>query len=243
MNSNQGHDSNHKPADLLLPILHRAPCTCMSTSLGQTTPFMYPHGQILVIWIISYQWDTERSNCLYQNHPTMCSVIDKKENKYILFYSILFYSILFYSILFYSILFYSILFYSILRKVKALGRGRASSLTSSGSRWWSLPSPSSPVKSAVSQLISCFLSGWTLTFWRCQAPPRTWIRTGSSASAKLTCHGMCVNPLQHTKRCRLSYLTNSALEYKPKCRGGGGGVGGFAGSQPIRHLTHTQEPK
>ncbi len=29
-----------------------------------------------------------------------------------------------------------------------------------------------------------------------------------------------------TKGCRLSWLTNSAPVYEPKCRGGGGGVGG-----------------
>jgi hypothetical protein len=44
----------------------------------------------------------------------MCSVLEEKENKYILFYSILFYSILF--ILFYSILFYSKYIYSVLRR-------------------------------------------------------------------------------------------------------------------------------
>jgi hypothetical protein len=35
-----------------------------------------------------------------------------------------------------------------------------------------------------------------------------------------------------TKRCRLSWLTNSALVYKPKCGGEGGGGGG-PGSQPM----------
>jgi hypothetical protein len=34
-----------------------------------------------------------------------------------------------------------------------------------------------------------------------------------------------------TKRCRLSWLTNSALAYEPKC--GGGGAGGIAGSLGI----------
>jgi hypothetical protein len=32
-----------------------------------------------------------------------------------------------------------------------------------------------------------------------------------------------------TKRCRLSWLTNSALVFEPKC----GGRGGVAGSQPM----------
>jgi hypothetical protein len=43
-----------------------------------------------------------------------------------------------------------------------------------------------------------------------------------------------------TKRCRLSRLTNSALVYEPKCRGGGGGV--VAGSKPISTYVH-MEPK
>jgi hypothetical protein len=34
-----------------------------------------------------------------------------------------------------------------------------------------------------------------------------------------------------TKICRLSWLTNSALVYEPKCGSGGGG--GVAGSQPM----------
>ncbi len=42
-----------------------------------------------------------------------------------------------------------------------------------------------------------------------------------------------------TKRCRLSWLTNSALVYEPKCGGGGGGV---AGSQPMSTAVH-MEPK
>ncbi len=37
-----------------------------------------------------------------------------------------------------------------------------------------------------------------------------------------------------TKRCRLSWLTNSALVYEPKC-GGGGGV---TGSQPMTTAMH-----
>jgi hypothetical protein len=41
-----------------------------------------------------------------------------------------------------------------------------------------------------------------------------------------------------TKRCRLSWLTNSALVYEPKC-GGGEGV---AGSQPMSAAVH-MEPK
>jgi hypothetical protein len=41
---------------------------------------------------------------------------------------------------------------------------------------------------------------------------------------------MTVVPYQGvTKRCRLSWLTNSALIYEPKCGGSGGG----AGSQPM----------
>ncbi len=41
-----------------------------------------------------------------------------------------------------------------------------------------------------------------------------------------------------TKRCRLSWLTNSALVYEPKC-GGGGEV---AGTQPMSKDVH-MEPK
>jgi hypothetical protein len=41
-----------------------------------------------------------------------------------------------------------------------------------------------------------------------------------------------------TKGCRLSWLTNSALVYEPKCRGGGG----VAGSQPMSTAVH-MEPK
>ncbi len=40
-----------------------------------------------------------------------------------------------------------------------------------------------------------------------------------------------------TKRSCLSWLTNSALVYEPKCRGGGGG-GGVAGSQPMSTAVH-----
>ncbi len=40
------------------------------------------------------------------------------------------------------------------------------------------------------------------------------------------------------KRCRLSWLTNSALVYEPKCRG----RGGVAGSQPVSTAAH-MEPK
>jgi hypothetical protein len=44
--------------------------------------------------------------------------------------------------------------------------------------------------------------------------------------------------LRGHKRCRLSWLTNSALVYEPIC-GGGGGVGGkFAGSQPMSTAVH-----
>jgi hypothetical protein len=39
-----------------------------------------------------------------------------------------------------------------------------------------------------------------------------------------------------TKRCRLSWLTNSALEYEPKWEGWGGGV--VAGSQPMSTVQH-----
>jgi hypothetical protein len=42
-----------------------------------------------------------------------------------------------------------------------------------------------------------------------------------------------------TKRCRLSWLTNSALVYEPKC-GGGGGV---AGSHPISTAVHRSPNK
>ncbi len=38
------------------------------------------------------------------------------------------------------------------------------------------------------------------------------------------------------KRCRLSWLANSALVYEPKC--GGGGVAGVAGSQPMSTAVH-----
>jgi hypothetical protein len=42
-----------------------------------------------------------------------------------------------------------------------------------------------------------------------------------------------------TKRCRLSWLTNNALVYEPKCWVGGGGV---AGSQPMSTAVQ-MEPK
>jgi hypothetical protein len=42
-----------------------------------------------------------------------------------------------------------------------------------------------------------------------------------------------------TKRCRLSWLTNSALVYEPKC----GGRGVVAWSQPMSTYSCTQEPK
>jgi hypothetical protein len=45
---------------------------------------------------------------------------------------------------------------------------------------------------------------------------------------------------QFTERFRLSWLTNSALEYEPN--GGGGGGGGGAGSQPMSTAVH-MEPK
>jgi hypothetical protein len=41
-----------------------------------------------------------------------------------------------------------------------------------------------------------------------------------------------------TQRCRLSWLTNSALVYEPKCGGGGEG----AGAQPMSTDVH-MEPK
>ncbi len=42
-----------------------------------------------------------------------------------------------------------------------------------------------------------------------------------------------------TKRCRLSWLTNSVLVYEPKC----GGRGGIAGSQPISTAVHRSPNK
>jgi hypothetical protein len=42
-----------------------------------------------------------------------------------------------------------------------------------------------------------------------------------------------------TKRCRLFWLTNSALVYEPKCGGQGGG-GGVAGSQPMSTTVHME---
>jgi hypothetical protein len=36
-----------------------------------------------------------------------------------------------------------------------------------------------------------------------------------------------------TKRCRLSWMTNRAYAFEPKCRGGGGEGGGVAESQPM----------
>jgi hypothetical protein len=42
-----------------------------------------------------------------------------------------------------------------------------------------------------------------------------------------------------TKRCRLAWLTNSALVYEPKC----GGRGGFAGSQPVSTAVHRSPNK
>jgi hypothetical protein len=41
-----------------------------------------------------------------------------------------------------------------------------------------------------------------------------------------------------TKRCRLSWLTNSALVYEPKC----GGRGELRGSQPMSTVVH-RSPK
>ncbi len=40
-----------------------------------------------------------------------------------------------------------------------------------------------------------------------------------------------------TKRCRVSWLTNSALLYEPKCEGW---CGGFAGSQPMSTAVHME---
>jgi hypothetical protein len=40
------------------------------------------------------------------------------------------------------------------------------------------------------------------------------------------------------KRCRLSWLTNSALVYEPKCGGGGGGF--VAGSQLMSTAVHME---
>jgi hypothetical protein len=51
--------------------------------------------------------------------------------------------------------------------------------------------------------------------------------------ACLECQGV-------TKRCRLSWLTNSALVYEPKCGGKGGE--GVACSQPMSAAVH-MEPK
>ncbi len=42
-----------------------------------------------------------------------------------------------------------------------------------------------------------------------------------------------------TKRCRLSWLTNSALVYEPEC----GGSGGVAGSQPMSTAVHRSPNK
>jgi hypothetical protein len=42
-----------------------------------------------------------------------------------------------------------------------------------------------------------------------------------------------------TKRCRLSWMTNSALVYEPKC----GGRGGVAGSQPMSTAVHRSPNK
>jgi hypothetical protein len=42
------------------------------------------------------------------------------------------------------------------------------------------------------------------------------------------------------KRCRLSWLTNSALVYEHKC---GGGEGGVEGSQPMRTAVHRKPNK
>jgi hypothetical protein len=39
-----------------------------------------------------------------------------------------------------------------------------------------------------------------------------------------------------TKRCRLSWLTNSALVYEPKGGGGGGGAGSQTKSEPTFNL-------
>ncbi len=41
-----------------------------------------------------------------------------------------------------------------------------------------------------------------------------------------------------TNRCRLSWLTNSALFYEPKCGGMGVRGGGVAGSQPMSTAVH-----
>jgi len=48
-----------------------------------------------------------------------------------------------------------------------------------------------------------------------------------------------MQPLGVTKRCRLSWLTNGALVYEPKC----GGRGRVAGSRPMSTAVHVEEPK
>ncbi len=47
------------------------------------------------------------------------------------------------------------------------------------------------------------------------------------------------SPQEVTKRCRLSWLTNSALVYEPIC----GGRGGLAGSQPMSTAVHRSPNK
>jgi hypothetical protein len=43
-----------------------------------------------------------------------------------------------------------------------------------------------------------------------------------------------------SKRCRLSWLTNSALAKKPRMRGDMGGGGGGCGSQPMSTAVHME---
>jgi hypothetical protein len=55
---------------------------------------------------------------------------------------------------------------------------------------------------------------------------------------KLFCPIVKISTREVTKRCRLSWLTNSALVYESKC----GGSEGVAGSQPMSTAVH-MEPK
>jgi hypothetical protein len=53
-------------------------------------------------------------------------------------------------------------------------------------------------------------------------------------------YDVCFQPGQGvTKTCRLSWLTNSALVYEPKCRGKGGGSCGVSANE----YSCTKEPK
>jgi hypothetical protein len=63
----------------------------------------------------------------------------------------------------------------------------------------------------------------------------SWILSENSLEKKTTVY--CSQGV--TTRCRLSWLTNSALVYEPKCGGRGGGIAGVSANE----YSCPQEPK